>query len=130
MSNYATPMAAAAPIRLTLRHYGLIAFGLAGLSLLVLLPMVLDLFTLLQLTVYVIFAILALSLGFVLGFGGILCLGQAAFFGIGAYTYAIAAFNLAGTTIPCSSRCSRPAPLRCWSATLSSMAASPRSTWA
>ena len=100
VSNYATPIGATAPIRFTLGQYGLIAVGVVGLCLLIGLPMVLDLFTLLQLTVYVIFAILALSLGFVLGFGGILCLGQSAFFGIGAYTYAIAAFNMGGTTIP------------------------------
>ncbi len=43
------------------------------------LPASLSLFNLLQVTVYLIFAILALSLGFVFGFGGILCLGQAMF---------------------------------------------------
>ena len=100
MSNLATPVDAVAPVRLTLGAYGLMALGALGLCLLIGLPMVLDLFTLLQLTVYVIFAILAISLGFVLGFGGILCLGQAAFFGVGAYTYAIAAFNMTGTTVP------------------------------
>jgi ABC-type branched-subunit amino acid transport system permease subunit len=40
-----------------------------------------------------IYAILALSLGFIWGFGGILCFGQAAFFGLGAYAFAIAALN-------------------------------------
>ena len=43
------------------------------------------------LTVLVIYGMLGLSLGLIWGFGGILCFGQAAFFGLGAYTYAIAA---------------------------------------
>ena len=38
--------------------------------------------------------ILALSLGVVWGYGGILCFGQSAFFGLGAYTYAVTAINL------------------------------------
>ena len=96
----ATPAVLDRPIRLTLEQWGLIAIGGIGIGLVVLLPMIIDLFGLLQVTVYIIFAILAVSLGFVLGFGGILCLGQAAFFGIGAYTYAIASFNFEGTTIP------------------------------
>ena len=35
-------------------------------------------------TVLAIYAMLGLSLGLVWGFGGILCFGQAAFFGLGA----------------------------------------------
>lgn len=63
-----------------------------GLVLLVVLPLAApdDLF---DLTLYAIFGILAMSLGFVWGFGGILCFGQAAFFGLGAYAYAITAIN-------------------------------------
>jgi len=64
------------------------------------LPQLLDLFTLLQVTLYAIMAILALSLGFIWGYGGILCLGQSAFFGLGAYAYAIAAINIGESTIP------------------------------
>ena len=45
-------------------------------------------------------AILALSLAFVWGYGGILCFGQSAFFGLGAYTYAIAVFNIGESTVP------------------------------
>ncbi len=56
----------------------------------VLLPLGVDTFTL---TVLCIYALLGLSLGFIWGFGGILCFGQAAFFGLGAYAYAIAAIN-------------------------------------
>lgn len=44
-------------------------------------------------TLLLVYAVLALSLGLVWGFGGILCFGQGAFFGLGAYTYAVAALN-------------------------------------
>jgi urea transport system permease protein len=71
-----------------------------GLGLLFGLPMFLGLFALLQVTLYVVMAILALSLGFIWGYGGILCLGQSAFFGLGAYAYAIAAFNIGESTAP------------------------------
>ena len=43
--------------------------------------------------------ILALSLGVVWGYGGILCFGQSAFFGLGAYTYAVTAVNLGESTL-------------------------------
>ncbi|MCR8828227.1 branched-chain amino acid ABC transporter permease [Pseudosulfitobacter koreensis] len=52
------------------------------------------------LTVLVIYGMLGLSLGLIWGFGGILCFGQAAFFGLGAYTYAIAAINIGESTVP------------------------------
>ncbi len=77
---------------------GMIAVGIVGLLAIVLLPGVVESFTLLELTVYVIMSILALSLGFIWGYCGILCFGQAAFFGIGAYTYAIAALNFGEST--------------------------------
>jgi len=77
---------------------GLAAFGVLGLLAMFALPVVLETFTLLELTVYVIMSILALSLAFIWGFGGILCFGQAAFFGIGAYTYAIASLNFGEST--------------------------------
>jgi branched-chain amino acid transport system permease protein len=77
---------------------GLFAFGIAGLLAMFALPVLLEAFTLLELTVYVIMSILALSLAFIWGFGGILCFGQAAFFGIGAYTYAIASLNFGEST--------------------------------
>jgi urea ABC transporter permease protein UrtC len=52
------------------------------------------------LTILLIYAMLALSLGLVWGFGGILCFGQAAFYGLGAYAYAVAAINIGESTIP------------------------------
>src|SRR5258708_24029565 len=45
-------------------------------------------------------AMLAPSLGLIWGYGGILCFGQSAFFGLGAYTYAIAMFNTGESTLP------------------------------
>jgi branched-chain amino acid transport system permease protein len=54
----------------------------------------------LQLMIFIIFSILALSLAFIWGYGGILSFGHAVFFGIGAYTYAICALNIGETTLP------------------------------
>jgi branched-chain amino acid transport system permease protein len=63
-----------------------------------LLPIYLELFALINATVFVSMGLLALSLGLIWGFGGILCFGQTAFFGIGGYTYAVAAINFGDTT--------------------------------
>lgn len=71
-----------------------------GAALLFALPGLLDEYTLLQVTIYAVMAILAVSLAFIWGFGGILCFGQAAFFGLGAYTYALAVVNLGDSTLP------------------------------
>jgi ABC-type branched-subunit amino acid transport system permease subunit len=79
---------------------GLLVVGVVGLAFLVLTPLVTELDTVLELTVYVVMAILALSLALVWGYGGILCFGQSAFFGLGAYTYAIAMFNIGESTAP------------------------------
>ena len=74
--------------------------ALAGLALLVLAPLVFNFAGLFNITVYVIMALLALSLALVWGFGGIICFGQAAFFGLGAYGYAIAVINFGDSTVP------------------------------
>jgi urea ABC transporter permease protein UrtC len=79
-------------------HGGLVAVGVFGLALLIGLPLTFDLYTLLQLTLFAIFGILALSLAFIWGYGGILCFGQSAFFGLGAYTYAVAVIDLGGSS--------------------------------
>ncbi len=79
---------------------GLAAVGAVGLAALFALPELVELSDLLDITVYVIMAILALSLALVWGYGGILCFGQSAFFGLGAYAYAITAFNLGESTLP------------------------------
>lgn len=71
-----------------------------GVVLLFALPSVLDDYTLLQFTVYIVMSILSVSLAFVWGFAGILCFGQAAFFGLGAYVYAIAVVNMGDSSVP------------------------------
>ena len=45
------------------------------------------------LSLFCIYALLAVSLGLIWGFGGILCFGQGAFFGIGAYSYVVLVIN-------------------------------------
>ncbi|MXP55393.1 branched-chain amino acid ABC transporter permease [Pantoea sp. Seng] len=67
----------------------LLAFWLAG---------AIELYTLLSITVFLVMGLLSLSLAFIWGYGGILCFGQAAFFGLGAYTYAICAINWGDST--------------------------------
>jgi ABC-type branched-subunit amino acid transport system permease subunit len=79
---------------------GLVVVAAIGLAFLILTPRFAELDAVLELTVYVIMAILALSLALVWGYGGILCFGQSAFFGLGAYTYAIAMFNIGESTVP------------------------------
>lgn len=77
---------------------GLIVIAVVGLAVMFGAPHVLQLFTIINLTTAIGLALLALSLGLVWGWGGILCFGQTAFFGIGAYAYAIAAQNFGQTT--------------------------------
>jgi len=79
---------------------GLVAAGVVGVAALIGLPELVELSTLLDSTVYIIMAILALSLALVWGYGGILCFGQAAFFGLGAYSYAVVMFNMGDSTVP------------------------------
>ena len=79
---------------------GFALIGIVGLAFMLLTPRFAELDTVLDLTVYMIMAILALSLALIWGYGGILCFGQSAFFGLGAYTYAIAMFNVGESTLP------------------------------
>lgn len=75
-------------------HWGwFIAFA----AVLLLLPLVLDTHTP---TVLVIWALFALSLGMMWGYAGLLSFGHSAYFGLGAYVYAIAAVNMGESTIP------------------------------
>lgn len=76
----------------------LIFIGIIGLIFLFGAPEVLELFTIINLTTVIALALLALSLGLIWGFGGILCFGQTAFFGLGAYAYVIAGINFGGST--------------------------------
>jgi ABC-type branched-subunit amino acid transport system permease subunit len=79
---------------------GLALVAVIGIAVLILTPRLFDLDVVLNITVYMIMAVLALSLALVWGFGGILCFGQSAFFGLGAYTYAIAMINIGESTAP------------------------------
>ncbi len=51
-------------------------------------------------TLLLIWALFALSLGLMWGFAGLLSFGHAAYFGLGAYTYAIASMNIGESTGP------------------------------
>lgn len=61
------------------------------------LPLVLPIFSTVQITVYLIFCLLAVSLDLAWGLAGLLSFGQAAFFGVGGYAYGIVAINGAST---------------------------------
>jgi len=74
-----------------------IATLILALGLMWLMPLAISTYTL---TVLIIYGMLGLSLGLVWGFGGILCFGQTAFFGLGAYTYVIAAINIGESSFP------------------------------
>lgn len=65
-----------------------------------LLPQAVGEYTLLQLSVIAILSLVSLSEGFLWGFVGILSFGQTAFFGLGGYTFAVAALNFNQTTLP------------------------------
>lgn len=75
-----------------------ILLGVVGIAFLLGAPQVLELFTIINLTTVLALAVLALSLGLVWGYGGILCFGQTTFFGLGAYAYTVAAINFGDTT--------------------------------
>ncbi len=75
-------------------HWGwFIAFA----AVLLLLPLVIDTHTP---TVLAIWALFALSLGLMWGYAGLLSFGHSAYFGLGAYVYAISAVNIGESTLP------------------------------
>ena len=79
---------------------GLWTMGVLSLILVFGVPAIVETFALIDFTLFIAMAILSLSLAFVWGFGGILCFGQSAFFGLGAYTYAVAVINMGESTVP------------------------------
>lgn len=70
---------------------------IVALYALVVVPMGGDMTTMINGSVYASYSIVALSLALIWGYGGILSFGQAAFFGIGGYAYAVAALNSGNT---------------------------------
>jgi branched-chain amino acid transport system permease protein len=86
--------------RLMRLDWGTMTGAIAGLALLLALPWIAGMYTILQATLYAILSLYALSLAYIWGYGGIMCFGQAAFFGAGAYTFAVAAINLGDSTLP------------------------------
>jgi ABC-type branched-subunit amino acid transport system permease subunit len=79
---------------------GLIAAVGGGLAFAFILPRFVEIFVLVNLTAYIVMAILALSLALVWGFAGILNFGQSAFFGIGGYAYVLGVMNMGDSTVP------------------------------
>jgi len=69
----------------------------AAAVLLAALPLVYETYTP---TLLAIWALFALSLALMWGYAGILSFGHAAYFGLGAYAYAIASFNVGESTVP------------------------------
>jgi branched-chain amino acid transport system permease protein len=70
---------------------------LLALAALVLLPLVSETNTP---TLLLIWALFALSLGMMWGYAGLLSFGHSAYFGLGAYAYAIAVVNIGESTVP------------------------------
>ena len=70
------------------RHHNVLVTSAVWLALAAL-PMVLDEWGVSQFAQYMTYGIFAISLSFIWGQGGILCFGQAIFFGIGAYVMAL-----------------------------------------
>lgn len=81
------------------RSIGRVSWGwfLAATAVLALLPLGFDTNTM---TVLLIWALFALSLGMMWGFAGLLSFGHSAYFGLGAYAYAISAVNMGESTVP------------------------------
>jgi ABC-type branched-subunit amino acid transport system permease subunit len=83
-----------APARLSALE--LLLWGAAAVAVAVL-PLALSIFSVVQITVFLIFCLLAVSLDLAWGLAGLLSFGQTAFFGIGGYVYAIVSMNGART---------------------------------
>jgi len=66
----------------------------------VLIPQIVNLYLVIVYSNLAIMALFALSLAWVWGYGGILCFGQSAFFGLAAYVYAVSVINIGESTAP------------------------------
>lgn len=85
-------------MKLNTKLTGFVAVIAVGIALLLGVPEFVSMFGVVQMTVFVAMALYALSQGFLWGFGGIMCFGQASFLGLGAYAYAIGGIDLGDTT--------------------------------
>jgi ABC-type branched-subunit amino acid transport system permease subunit len=75
------------------------AIGLIAIAIIAL-PYFADIALQLDLSIIFVFALLALSMGFLWGYAGILSFGQTIFFGLGGYSYAVLALNTGLTGLP------------------------------
>lgn len=76
--------------------WGLVGLGVTGgLAF----PFFTDVYVHLNYSIIFIFGMLALSMGFLWGFAGMLSFGQTAFFGLGGYSYAVYSLNYGDTTL-------------------------------
>ena len=87
-------------MKLTASTTGAIGIAVIGIAAIVGVPEFVETFTLVDVSVYCILSVLALSLAFVWGYAGILSFGQSAFFGLGGYAYALTVINLGESTVP------------------------------
>jgi branched-chain amino acid transport system permease protein len=87
-------------VRISASAAGLAAMAVLAIVAVFIVPAVAETFLMFDLTLFIVMSILALSLAIVWGYGGILCFGQSMFFGLGAYTYAVAAINMGDSTVP------------------------------
>ncbi|PZQ10547.1 MAG: branched-chain amino acid ABC transporter permease [Ancylobacter novellus] len=78
---------------------GFAAIAAVSLYALVVVPQGGDVTTMINGSIYAAYAILALSLALIWGYGGVLSFGQAAFFGLAGYVYAVAGLNLGDTAL-------------------------------
>ncbi|MEM1300209.1 MAG: branched-chain amino acid ABC transporter permease [Pseudomonadota bacterium] len=85
-------------MKLSLDFQGTVIIAIFGVIFMLAAPALFGKVTIIKMTVPISLAILALSLALVWGYGGILCFGQTAFFGLGAYAYSIAATNSGEST--------------------------------
>ena len=100
MSGDTRGATSANPRRRAARRWGGPAATLAvGIAVMFVSPLLTDGYHLLQLTVFAAMAIYALSQGFVWGYAGIMSFGQAAFFGLGGYAYAITSLMMGDSTL-------------------------------
>jgi ABC-type branched-subunit amino acid transport system permease subunit len=76
--------------------------GIAVFVLLALAPLLGSAYFVSQLTLYVVYGTLAMSLALIWGRAGLLCFGQAMFFGIGAYAMAISTKGMIGPALASS----------------------------